>query len=586
MEIFTAKPLKPIWLKASVVGSIWASVEIILGSFLHNLRIPVTGMIMSFVSVWLLITFMGIWKEKGLIWRAGLICALMKSISPSAIILGPMIGILSEALLLELFILLAGRNLIAYMIGGALAVLSTLVQKIVSLLITYGLDLVRLAEDLYRFAVKQIRLEQLSPGTLIIIIICLYILTGITAAILGYNSGRKFLNSEKERDPGKAVELKPGTGALFQHTTGHDYSLVLLILNIMVIAGILVLLNFNLILPALALSVIYVSFCIFQYKNALRRLRKVSFWIIFLLITFTATFLWDRVSNGVFFSMEGLVTGLKMNARAVVMVLGFASISVELKNPLIKSVLYNRGFASLYQSLGLSFSALPFIVSNFSLSGKKVISESVKHSKGLLHQADYLYKLFEREDNKRPVVVIITGALHEGKTTFALKVADSLREKGFRPGGFLAIAVNEEGKRSGFILKDLSSGREAELCSNKPDPERVNYGHFYFNREILKAGEQILKPEELSDKQTVFIDEIGPLELKGQGWSRAIDTLCQSNTILQVWIVREGIVHEVLKKWSVGHAYIFNIRKDDPGTVTTRIISLVKDSTINRAPSQ
>src|SRR5664280_40231 len=114
MQIIPGKPLSQIWLKASVVGSIWASVEIILGSFLHNLKFPLSGMILSFISVWFLISFLQIWKENGLIMRAGIICALMKSISPSAFILGPMIGIFIEAILIELFILILGKNLIGY----------------------------------------------------------------------------------------------------------------------------------------------------------------------------------------------------------------------------------------------------------------------------------------------------------------------------------------------------------------------------------------------------------------------------------------------------------------------------------------
>ena len=105
MQVITNKTLSQAWLKASVIGSIWASVEIILGSFLHNMRIPFTGMILSFISVWLIISFVQVWKDRGLIWRAGIICALMKSISPSAIIMGPMIGIFTEALIMELFIL-------------------------------------------------------------------------------------------------------------------------------------------------------------------------------------------------------------------------------------------------------------------------------------------------------------------------------------------------------------------------------------------------------------------------------------------------------------------------------------------------
>jgi hypothetical protein len=160
MQIITNKPLSQTWLKASVVGSIWASIEIILGSFLHNLKIPLSGMILSFITVYLLISFLQVWKENGLIWRAGFICALMKSISPSALILGPMIGILTEALLVELFIFVFGKNLAGYMIGGAFAVLATLFQKLISLLILYGFDFIKILSDLYSFTVKQIKLEQ------------------------------------------------------------------------------------------------------------------------------------------------------------------------------------------------------------------------------------------------------------------------------------------------------------------------------------------------------------------------------------------------------------------------------------------
>jgi len=35
--------LPDIWLKAAMLGSLWASIEIILGSFLHNLHIPFSG---------------------------------------------------------------------------------------------------------------------------------------------------------------------------------------------------------------------------------------------------------------------------------------------------------------------------------------------------------------------------------------------------------------------------------------------------------------------------------------------------------------------------------------------------------------
>ena len=92
------------------MGSLWASFEIIIGSFLHNLHIPFAGTILSFASVGLIIAFVQLWDNKGLVWNAGLIAALLKSISPSAVIIGPMVGIFSEALILEFFMFLFGRN--------------------------------------------------------------------------------------------------------------------------------------------------------------------------------------------------------------------------------------------------------------------------------------------------------------------------------------------------------------------------------------------------------------------------------------------------------------------------------------------
>ena len=71
------KPLSEKWLKASVIGSLWAVVEIVLGSLLHNLKVPFAGSILSFFTVYLIIAFFQLWKLDGVIWRAGLICALM-----------------------------------------------------------------------------------------------------------------------------------------------------------------------------------------------------------------------------------------------------------------------------------------------------------------------------------------------------------------------------------------------------------------------------------------------------------------------------------------------------------------------------
>ncbi|HOK26743.1 MAG TPA: nucleoside-triphosphatase [Bacteroidales bacterium] len=572
MEHIRPGELKQVWLKASVVGSIWASFEIILGSFLHNLKIPISGTILSFIGVWILISFQLVWKDKGLIWRAGLICALMKSISPSAIILGPMIGIFTESLIIEITTRLLGRNFLAYIIGGALAVLSTLVQKIINLIILYGPDLIKILDNLYRFAVKQIGMEQLNPVYVIAAITALYLLAGMAGATGGFLTGKRYLKLKRLQETEEKITLKPGT-ELFEKTSEDKYSILFLLLNLFAIIGILLLLNYNLLIIAGIVAVIYSTFCILTYKNSLRRLKKPGFWISFFIITFSASFIWNWFSDGIFFTTEGFLVGLKMNARATVMIIGFASISAELKNPVIKSMLYNRGFASLYQSLNLSFSALPYLISTLTTKEEQGKFPGKKSLHGILSRADNLFNVFENEYRKRPSIVIITGEVHAGKTTYAMKIINALRERNIQACGFLALAVNENGERKGFNLLDLETGEEKELCSTSETPGSLKSGRFYFRRETLEKGLKILTniPHTCP---CVVIDEIGPLELAGGGWSMAIEDLCRKNVSPQIWVVRKPILHQLIRRWNTGDIYIFDIQTDSIKDAVEKVLEL------------
>ena len=570
MQIISSKPLSQIWLKASVVGSIWASIEIILGSFLHNLKIPLSGLILSFIGVFILISFLQVWKENGLIWRAGIICALMKSVSPSALILGPMIGIFTEAILIELFIFVLGKNLIGYLTGGAFAVLSTILHKLVSLLILYGFNFIKILSDLYKYAVKQIDLEQLSAVNLLIVITAIYILIGMAGSVVGYLTGKKYLKSKKLDDKLPEIKLQPNN-QLFSQASQQNYSVLFMLINLFSIAGILYLMNSDFFIATIIISILYIGFCIINYKNSLKRLKKLSFWISFLIITFAAAFLWNGFSGGAFFSTNGLIVGLKMNARAIIMVLGFASISVELKNPLIKSVLYHRGFANLYQSLSLAFSSLPFLLSNLSKSGTKNKSISGISFSSILSQAETLLGIFEKEDLLKPQILIITGEIHQGKTTFTQTIIKDLLEQKIRIAGFLSLAINKNNIRTGFNLFDIESSEQTELCSTVKDESRIKFGQYYFNNDAILKGNEILNTENLSDKQLIVIDEVGPLELSGNGWCSAIENITRSIAIPQLWVVRKSIVKKIARKWNIGNAYILDITESSILEVETKL---------------
>ncbi|NMD03385.1 MAG: hypothetical protein GYA71_08955, partial [Bacteroidales bacterium] len=252
-------------------------------------------------------------------------------------------------------------------------------------------------------------------------------------------------------------------------------------------------------------------------------------------------------------------------------------ISVELKNPLIKSLLYNRGFSSLYQSLNLAFSALPVLISNISLNRDKATPGNLqKLFSGSLGHADTLLSSFEKEHLVRPDVVIVTGEVNHGKTTVAQGVISYLLERNIKIAGFLCPGNDENGERKGYFLQEIGSPYKHELCTMTFNEKRQKTGRFYFNQDTLDKGLDLLK-QAYSNKnnELVVVDEIGPLELKNKGWSREIDNSFRNKDLVQLWIVRKKILGEVLRKWHQLNIYIFDIEHDKTETIINKIFDLI-----------
>ena len=177
------------WIKASIIGTIWAASEIVLGSFLHNLKVPFSGNVLTTIGLIILISVSYIWTEKGLFWRAGLICSIMKTMSPSAVIFGPMIAIFSEAALLEISVRLFGKTIVGYILGAMLAMSWNLFHRIMNYIIFYGLNIVQLYTDLIKFAQKQFNIHFDIVWLPIIILLVIYCILGLISAVIGIKVG-------------------------------------------------------------------------------------------------------------------------------------------------------------------------------------------------------------------------------------------------------------------------------------------------------------------------------------------------------------------------------------------------------------
>ncbi len=144
----------------AVFGALWGLVEISLGSVLKTLNIPLSGVVLSSIGLIIALTGRVFVPRRGSTLFIGVIAMLLKMFSLGGVIIGPMVGIFTEALVTEIVLSLAGKpRRAAISLAGALGVTWVLVQPFVTgpllfgrTLFTVWLDLLDRGEQLLGLA--------------------------------------------------------------------------------------------------------------------------------------------------------------------------------------------------------------------------------------------------------------------------------------------------------------------------------------------------------------------------------------------------------------------------------------------------
>ncbi len=548
------------WIKASIIGTIWAASEIVLGSFLHNLRIPFSGNILTAIGIIILISISYTWTEKGIFWRAGLICAIMKTMSPSAVIFGPMIAIFTEALLLELFVRLLGRTFAAYMIGAMAAMSWNLFQKIAKYIIFYGSDFVGVYTDLLKFAQKQLNLQTDIVWLPIIILLVLYALFGLFAAVIGIKVGRKMLT----QPPAVLSGAEYRSASVPTNNTKKDftYSIAWLFTDILLIIGSFILMNLtSWIVWSISITAIIVIWS-FRYKSALRKISRPKFWIVFVLITLITAFAFSTAQEGENALVNGLLTGIQMNFRAAIIIVGFAGIGNELYNPRIRDFFHKTSFKHLPLALELSAESLPDFIASIP-DFKSLVRNPVSVFYNVISHANSKLSELKKKEEFVQRVFIVSGSRSEGKTTFTKKITDELKIHNVAVGGILSARVMQETVTGGYNLVDIENGKTEIFLRQDEEAWTEKIGKFRINPKGIEMGAAILNPERLFDKKLVVIDEIGMLELDNKGWSGCLQELIKASKNHILITVRDTLIREVIEKWGLTNTIIFKVSETD-----------------------
>jgi hypothetical protein len=125
----------------AVFGALWGAVEISLGSLLHVLNIPLSGSVLSAIGLCVALTGRLFVPRRGSTLFIGVIAMLIKLFSLGSVVIGPMVGILAEAIIAEVVLSLFGKpSIVAFLIAGGLGVLWTMIQPFFTGLLIFGQD--------------------------------------------------------------------------------------------------------------------------------------------------------------------------------------------------------------------------------------------------------------------------------------------------------------------------------------------------------------------------------------------------------------------------------------------------------------
>ena len=557
------------WIKASIIGTIWAASEIVLGSFLHNLKVPFSGNVLTAIGLIILISVSYIWTEKGLFWRAGLICAIMKTMSPSAVIFGPMVAIFSEAALLEISVRLFGRTIAGYMLGAMLAMSWNLFHKIINYIIFYGLNIVQLYTDLIKFAQKQLNIHFDIVWLPIIILIIVYCILGILSATVGIKVGRKIL---KQPVGSKKINAR-NSDAIKQNSTKPEfnYSIIWLFTNIALMIGSLILLNFSWILWSSSIITI-VTIWSFRYKRAMRQLSKPKFWVFFVVITMITAFVFSTLQTDAKSLGQAIMIGIQMNFRAVIIIVGFSVLGTELYNPKIRNFFIKTSFKQLPLALELSFESLPSMIANIP-EFKTIIKNPVSVIYQLISQVEF--RLADIKNKLSQKVFIISGTIGQGKTTQIKKIIETFKTKNISFGGIYSPRIVENDITIGYDVVDIKSGNQEKFLRIYDDLSFNKVGKYSILPDGLQLGKNALLSPNNFNSDVVIIDEVAMLELENGGWAKCIDELIHTSKNHILITVRDIFINQVIQKWNFEEYYVYEVTENNSLSIGDLIIEKI-----------
>ncbi len=157
------------------------------------------------------------------------------------------------------------------------------------------------------------------------------------------------------------------------------------------------------------------------------------------------------------------------------------------------------------------------------------------------------------------MVIIITGGIHDGKTTELIR-----RFENYRGDGYVFIKNMSGSYVSGFDYLRLSDKRTGPLIRKDPSEEVRHWlGPYAFYERAMALIERNMVDMVKAGISPLYLDEIGKLELEGKGFCDLLKTILSELGKDQTLYIstRKEFLNDVIQVFGLEDAEIVRLKE-------------------------